>query len=155
VKTCALPIYQYVKKCIMVILKTIKKEQQRQLRKYELMNNRVNDAKRRIEIIEDGIRKSANKRNISKEDIYKRKLSKQNAEREVQDKEEKRKSTLITNYKLKKGFHNLNYLMNNIFWKYVIPSSQNRDMRFSNNHYGQLYKLWRNFRDLCGNSVSD
>src|SRR5699024_6507000 len=146
---------QYVKKCIMVILKTIKKEQQRQLRKYELMNNRVNDAKRRIEIIEDGIRKSANKRNISKEDIYKRKLSKQNAERELKAKEEKRKSILMTYYKLKKGFQKLNYLMNNTFWKYVKPSSQNRDMRFSNKHYGQFYKLWRNFRDLCGNSVSD
>src|SRR5699024_6431609 len=55
----------------------------------------------------------------------------------------------MTYYKLKKGFQKLNYLMNNTFWKYVKPSSQNRDMRYSNKHYGKFYKLCRIFRDIC------
>src|SRR5699024_1648033 len=115
------------------------------------MNNRVNDAKRRIEIIEDGIRKSANKRNISKEDIYKRKLSKQNAERELKAKEEKRKSILMTYYKLKKGFQKLNYLMNKNF-KFKLDTCAFVNFAVIENTF--LYAVVSNFISLLNASLA-
>lgn len=140
---------RYIKMCTMVILKALKKTKKKQFKKNQLINEKISHLKDRIKRIEKAIQQSDGRRNISREDIRKRRLSKINAERDLNGKCEIQHNLLINYNYLRNSFKQINYLMHNTFWKFV-SYSQCRNVKITNRNYIPFHKLWTEFLNVQG-----
>lgn len=144
---------RFVKMGTLTILNAIKKKKEKQLIRIRIINKKIKDLEDRIDRIDRAIEHSASRRNISREDIYKRRASKTNVKRDLVRKQKLQQTLQEKHHYLESSFRKVNYLTHNTFWKYV-SFSQNRNLKIVNRNYIPFKQLWAEFLNIEGDILS-